>query len=90
MTVQPGARLGPYEVVSAIGAGSMGEVYRAKDRKLHRDVAVKVLPESLARVTPGASDARRRRRPLPRPLMTTINLRWNYYGSHQTFRIINL
>ena len=90
MTLQPGVRLGPYEVVSAIGAGSMGEVYRAKDRKLHRDVAVKVPPEGLVRAAPGASDARRRRRPLPRPLMTAITLRWNYYASHQTFRFINL
>ena len=48
MTLQPGVRLGPYEVVSAIGAGGMGEVYRARDRKLHRDVAVKVLPNGFA------------------------------------------
>ena len=43
-----GTRLGPYEVVSAIGAGGMGEVYRARDTKLNRDVAIKVLPESFA------------------------------------------
>jgi serine/threonine protein kinase len=40
-----GQRLGPYEIVGAIGAGGMGEVYRAHDTKLNRDVAVKVLPE---------------------------------------------
>ncbi|MCG6928726.1 MAG: serine/threonine protein kinase, partial [Acidobacteria bacterium] len=40
-----GARLGPYEVVSPLGAGGMGEVYRARDTKLGRDVALKVLPE---------------------------------------------
>jgi serine/threonine protein kinase len=40
-----GARLGPYEVVSPLGAGGMGEVYRARDTKLDRDVALKVLPE---------------------------------------------
>ncbi len=44
MSLTPGTRLGPYEVVSAIGAGGMGEVYRAKDTRLDRDVAVKVLP----------------------------------------------
>jgi len=48
MTVAPGTRLGPYEVVSLIGAGGMGEVYRAKDTRLQRDVAVKVLPVSFA------------------------------------------
>ena len=48
VTLQPGSRLGPYEVFAAIGAGGMGEVYRARDRKLQRDVAVKVLPESFA------------------------------------------
>jgi serine/threonine protein kinase len=43
-----GIRLGPYEVVTALGAGGMGEVYRARDTKLRRDVAIKVLPQSLA------------------------------------------
>jgi len=42
-----GTRLGPYEVVSPLGAGGMGEVYRARDTRLARDVAVKVLPASL-------------------------------------------
>src|ERR1043166_8025598 len=48
MPLGPGARLGPYEVVSAIGAGGMGEVYRARDTRLGRDVAIKVLPDSFA------------------------------------------
>ena len=42
MTLLPGARLGPYEIVAAIGAGGMGEVFRARDTKLNRDVAIKV------------------------------------------------
>jgi eukaryotic-like serine/threonine-protein kinase len=48
MGLQSGTKLGPYEVVSPLGAGGMGEVYRARDTKLNRDVALKVLPESLA------------------------------------------
>src|SRR5580658_3897157 len=49
MALSPGDRLGPYEIVVPIGAGGMGEVYRAKDLKLDREVAIKVLPEALAR-----------------------------------------
>ena len=48
MSLITGTRLGPYEIVAPIGAGGMGEVYRAKDTKLNRDVAIKVLPESFA------------------------------------------
>src|SRR5215472_18862598 len=44
----PGAKLGPYEIVAAIGAGGMGEVYRARDTKLGREVAIKVLPDAVA------------------------------------------
>src|SRR6476620_962874 len=44
MSLAPGTRLGVYEVLSAIGSGGMGEVYRGRDTKLLRDVAVKVLP----------------------------------------------
>lgn len=48
MPVAAGTRLGPYEIIAPLGAGGMGEVYRARDRRLERDVAVKVLPEHLA------------------------------------------
>jgi serine/threonine protein kinase len=49
MPIQPGTHLGPDEILSAIGAGGMGEVYRARDSKLDRDVAIKVLPTEFAR-----------------------------------------
>jgi serine/threonine protein kinase len=48
MTLSAGTRLGPYEILSPLGAGGMGEVYRARDTRLARDVAIKVLPEALA------------------------------------------
>src|SRR3989304_8163315 len=48
MTLTAGMRLGPYEIRGALGAGGMGEVYSARDTKLGRDVAIKVLPEAFA------------------------------------------
>ena len=48
MSLAPGSRLGPYEVTSLLGAGGMGEVYRGRDTKLNRDVAIKVLPDTFA------------------------------------------
>ena len=56
MALTSGTKLGPYEIQSPLGAGGMGEVYRAKDSRLGREVAIKVLPESMAR------DAERLRR----------------------------
>jgi serine/threonine-protein kinase len=56
VALSPGARLGPYEIVSPLGTGGMGEVYRTRDTRLDRTVALKVLPSDLA--TDAAARAR--------------------------------
>ena len=55
MPLASSARLGPYEIVSPLGAGGMGEVYRARDARLNRDVALKVLPEIFSNDAEAAS-----------------------------------
>ena len=56
------SKLGPYEIIGAVGVGGMGEVYRARDTKINRDVALKVLPEVLAH------DAQRMAQPEYQPI----------------------
>ena len=54
MSLESGTKLAIYEILGLLGAGGMGEVYRAKDTKLGRDVAIKVLPEAFAKTKSGA------------------------------------
>ena len=59
MPLTTGTRIGPYEIACALGAGGMGEVYRARDTKLNRDAAIKVLPAAFARDASGVARLRR-------------------------------
>ena len=63
MPLSAGTRLGPYEIVALIGAGGMGEVYRARDTKLNRDVAIKVLPDRSRAIPNGSHVSHAKRRP---------------------------
>ena len=60
MALSAGDRLGPYEILEPLGAGGMGEVYRARDTKLNRDAAIKVLPAAFAEDADGVARLRRR------------------------------
>src|SRR5580698_10025636 len=60
MSLYVGERLGPYEILAPIGKGGMGEVYRARDTRLQRDVAIKVLPQAFAANALATSAARER------------------------------
>jgi serine/threonine protein kinase len=71
MTLAPGARLGPYEILAAIGAGGMGEVYKARDTRLDRTVAINVLPVSAQHHSPFRSAVHSFNPPGAMPCLTT-------------------
>jgi hypothetical protein len=79
MTLAAGTRIGAYEITGALGAGGMGEVYRARDTRLQRDVAIKMLPASLAEDAPALErfhrEAHAKNNPdahLPVPTLATL------------------
>ena len=71
MALPSGFRIGSYEIVGLLGVGGMGEVYRARDTKLGRDVAIKVLPDSLRAIRNASRGSSARRRCSPRSVIPT-------------------
>jgi serine/threonine protein kinase len=71
LALTPGTRIGPYEVLSSLGAGGMGEVYRARDTKLNRDVALKILSESFVLDADRLARFRREAQSSPRSITRT-------------------
>ena len=64
MTLAPGAQLGPYEILSPLGAGGMGEVYRARNPRIGREAAIKVLPPPSPRMPTVSAASSKKCRPL--------------------------
>src|SRR5437588_686084 len=71
MSLAPNTRLGPYEILGPLGAGGMGEVYRARDTRLERTVAIKVVPENVSRDPAALERFQRERAPRPHSTIPT-------------------
>jgi serine/threonine protein kinase len=65
MRLAAGSKLGPYEIIAALGAGGMGEVYRARDTRLERTVAIKILPAQLLPIPFASSASSAKPKPSP-------------------------
>ena len=76
--MQPGTQLGHYEIVSALGKGGMGEVWRARDQKLGREVAIKTLPEEFARDEERLARFEREAKLLLVPVKQTVTYRASF------------
>jgi len=86
MVLLPGTRLGVYEIQSALGAGGMGEVYRARDLELGRDVAIKVLHAAVAQDTDRNWETNRLLRSIKCPVLVTVGEK----GWLESYRVIEL
>jgi hypothetical protein len=82
MALASGTKLGPYEIQSPLGAGGMGEVYRARDTRLGRDIAIKVLPAAFSQDRKGCGGLSRRRKSLRRLNHPNI-LAIHDFGEHE-------
>ena len=89
MSLAPGVRLGAYEVIAPLGAGGMGELYRARDPRLGRDVAVKVLPAAFSPPIPDRLRSLRAGSPLRRRAQPSQHLAVHDIGQHDGSPIVS-
>ena len=88
MALSPGTRLGAYDISSLIGSGGMGEVYRARDTKLNRDVAIKVFPADVALDADRARDSSAKRKYWPPSIIPTSRRSYGYEDSEGVHALV--
>jgi len=89
LALSAGTRLGPYEILSPLGVGGMGEVYRARDSKLGRSVAIKALPSDVARDREKLDRCRLEAKVLASPQAFWGGLRWASDGNSVAYAVLS-